>query len=100
MTIIYKNNNDNEIKIFDNNIVNNNKNKCYIIIDNQKTELKEYIPNYNKDKIEIKLYETDTITNKASMFCDCTSLTSLPDISKWNTNNVTAMDWAQSPIPM
>ena len=25
------------------------------------------------------------------MFSECSSLTSLPDISKWNTNNVTNM---------
>ena len=25
------------------------------------------------------------------MFCDCFSLKSLPDISKWNTKNVTSM---------
>ena len=29
----------------------------------------------------------------SSMFCICKSLTSLPDISKWNTNNVTNMSY-------
>ena len=27
------------------------------------------------------------------IFDDCSSLSSLPDISKWNTNNVTDMSW-------
>ena len=27
------------------------------------------------------------------MFYGCSSLSSLPDISKWNTNNVTDMSW-------
>ena len=29
----------------------------------------------------------------SSMFAECSSLSSLPDISKWNTNNVTNMDY-------
>ena len=32
------------------------------------------------------------IINMRSMFYGCSSLISLPDISKWNTNNVTYMD--------
>ena len=28
-----------------------------------------------------------------SLFCDCSSLISLPDISKWDTNNVTDMSF-------
>ena len=28
-----------------------------------------------------------------SMFCDCSSLQSLPDISKWDTKNVTNMSF-------
>ena len=27
----------------------------------------------------------------SSIFCECSKLSSLPDISKWNTNNVTDM---------
>ena len=27
------------------------------------------------------------------MFCDCSSLSSLPDISKWNTSNVINMSY-------
>ena len=27
----------------------------------------------------------------SSMFCGCSNLSNLPDISKWNTNNVTNM---------
>jgi len=92
MTIIYNNNKDNKIKLFDKDFINNNKDKCYIIIDNKKTELKEYIENIKQDKIEIKLYETDTITDMSYMFNKCNSLNSLPDISKWNTKNVTRMD--------
>ena len=92
MTIIYKND-ENKIKLFDKNFINNNKDNCYLIINNEKTELKEYLEiNNNKLKqIEIKLYETKPITNMYSMFNSCSSLRSLPDISKWNTENVTNM---------
>lgn len=36
-----------------------------------------------------KLNITDNITDMSYMFCDCTSLESIPDISKWDTSNVT-----------
>ena len=32
MTIIYNNNKENKIKIFDNDFIKNNKDKCYIVI--------------------------------------------------------------------
>ena len=94
MTIIYKND-ENKIKLFDKNFINNNKDNCYLIINNEKTELKEYLEiNNNKLKqIEIKLYETKPITNMYSMFYSCSSLQSLPDISKWNTEKVTYMSY-------
>ena len=94
MTIIYKND-ENKIKLFDKDFINNNKDNCYLIINNEKTELKEYLEiNNNKLKqIEIKLYETKPITNMRSMFSSCSSLQSLPDISKWNTENVTDMSY-------
>ena len=28
------------------------------------------------------------VNNMSKMFCDCKSLSSLPDISKWNTQNI------------
>ena len=86
MTIIY-NNNYNKIKIFSNVFI-----ICYMILDNKKTELKEYIENIEQDKIEIKLYETGKITNMSYMFSGCNSLKSLPDISNWNTENVIKMN--------
>ena len=63
-SIIY-NNDGNNIKIFGDNFVDNNKDKCYLIINNKKTDLKEYLEINNKElkQIEIKLYETKPITN-------------------------------------
>ena len=93
MTIKYKiKDDDKRIKLFGSDFIKNNKDKCYIIIDNKKTELKEYIENIKQNKIEIKLYETGIITNMSYMFSGCNSLNSLPDISKWDTKNVTTMN--------
>ena len=88
-SIIY-NNDGNNIKIYDNNFIKYNKDKCYIIINNKKTSLKEYLEINNKElkQIKIKLYETKPITNMSHMFYFCISLQSLPDISKWETKNI------------
>ena len=37
--------------------------------------------------------DTKKITDMSFLFSDCTSLTSLPDISKWDTSNVTDMNF-------
>ena len=41
---------------------------------------------------DISKWNTNNVTNMISMFFGCSSLSSLPDISKWNTNNVTNMN--------
>jgi surface protein len=40
---------------------------------------------------DISKWNTNNVTNMSYMFNRCSSLSSLPDISKWNTNNVTNM---------
>ena len=42
---------------------------------------------------DISKWNTNNVTDMSWMFCRCESLISLPDISKWNTNNVTNMDY-------
>ena len=37
--------------------------------------------------------EINKVTNLAGIFNECSSLTELPDISKWNTNNVINMEY-------
>ena len=96
MTIIYNiNKDDNKIQLFSDTFVNNNKDKCYLIIDNEKHELCEYLElnnnQKNNNKLTIKLIETQFITNMSYMFYECKSLNSLPDISNWNTSNVSNM---------
>ena len=99
--IIYDINNEDEedeeeeqiINIFGTEFVKNNKNKCKMIIDNKEYEISEKynIENYNDKILKIKLKVIENVTDMSYMFKRCSSLLSLPDISKWNTNNVTNM---------
>ena len=41
---------------------------------------------------DISKWNTNNVTNMSYLFNGCSSLSSLPDISKWNTNNVTIND--------
>ena len=77
-----------KIKIFGNNFVKNNKNKCKIIIDDKENELIEEYKIKDNNKLEIKLIGINNINDMSNMFYGCSSLSNLPDISKWNTNNV------------
>ena len=63
--------------------MNVHHNKEYDIMEEYKIE------NYPNNKLRIKLKGIDNVTNMSYMFNYCESLSSLPDISKWNTNNVT-----------
>ena len=80
------------IKLFGKYFINNNINKCKIIIENKEQDIIEYLNVNKNDKIlKIKLKEIKTITNMSHMFHGCKELVSLPNISNWNTNNVTNM---------
>ena len=61
-----------------------------MIIDNMEYVIEEeyYVKENNNIKLKIKLKGINHITNMSCMFSGCSSLTSLPDISKWNTENV------------
>ena len=84
---------DNEINIFGEEFVKNNIYNCTMMIDNKEYKLSEKfnIQNYNKDKIIIRLKRINNITNLSYMFNNCTSLSSLPDLSKLNTTKINDM---------
>jgi len=42
---------------------------------------------------DISKWKTNNVTNMSSIFIGCFKLLSLPDISKWNTNNVNDMSY-------
>ena len=91
INIIYKKKDNNIITIFGYKFVERNKNNCKLIIEGKEEDLKEKINLLNKDMIEIKLKGITNVTDMSYMFYECSSLSSLPDISKWNTSNVTDM---------
>ena len=53
----------------------------------------EYGINKNDKFLMVILTGVDKITDASSMFSECKSLQSLPDISKWDTKNVESMDY-------
>ena len=81
-------------KIFGNRFVENNKDKCKIIIDDTKYNLTDYLSDLilknhkikNDNTFEIKLVGINDINDESYMFYYCTSLISITEISKWNTN--------------
>ena len=93
INIIYDINGQNTINIFGSLFVKNNKNICKMIIDNEEYEITEKynVKSNNNNKLKVKLKGIDKITNMSYMFYRCLSLSSLPDISNLNTNNVTNM---------
>ena len=82
-----------EKKIFGENFVKNNKNKCKMIINGKEKELCSYLDNenINNEKLEIKLKGINKIIDSSYMFCGCISLISLPDILNWKVNNINNM---------
>ena len=85
--IIYKPELNSSIRLFGQKFVQNNKNKCHIYINGTKSELIElYNKNENEEYVKVKLIITETLNDISYMFCDCCSLYSLPDISKWDIN--------------
>ena len=95
ITIKYSVTSEGKIKLFGKQFVENNKNNCFLFINNKYNELCEY---YTIDKSEfiyqlsVDLIEVKTITNISYMFSDCNLLNYL-DFSKWNNENVTDMSY-------
>ena len=87
----YFNNNSN-IRIFGDKFVENNKDKCIMIINDKEYKLSEYVNKeiIKNESFEIKLKEIETINDMSYMFYKCYNI---PDISKWNTSNVINMSY-------
>ena len=96
INIIYKiKNNDKKVKIFGQKFIKNNKDNCQIIYEDKQYEINEYfnIPDNIKDELKIKLKGINAIINMSCLFYKCSSLFSIPDISKWDTSNVINMSY-------
>ena len=78
-------------RIFGDKFVENNKDKCIVIINDKEYDL--YTLDYGviaNGSFEIKLKEIEIITDMSYMFYECNNL---PDISKWDTSNFTNMSY-------
>ena len=87
-----------EDKIFEEKLVELNKDICKIIIYNKEYELCSYLKDINielkKDIYEIKLKQISKIVDISYMFCGCLSLSSIIDIDKIKTGNFTSLSCA------
>ena len=96
--IKYKPIKDKKLRLFGDDFINNNINKCKIIYQDEEYNLTKYLEDidqeYNSDEIiTIKLKGYNNVNNMSYMFYDCNNLSSLPDLSKWNTSNVNDMSY-------
>ena len=100
LTILYeiKNEKNSRVRIFNNKFVEKNKSKCSIIINGEKRQMKEYFTVQNKDKItdvlelRLEFNKNEKIENLEFMFCECTSLLSVVNMSKLDTSNCTSFE--------
>ena len=88
----YRINKKGKIRIFGAKFVENNKEKLKMEINREIIELNKYYYSQSiNENIEIILIGMEKVTDMSCMFYKCSSLLSLPDISKWNTSNVNDM---------
>ena len=91
MTIIYKNHEN--IKLFNELFIQNNRNNCFIVVNNKIYKIYEkYNFNIKEKNLKIKLIEENTIENMSFMFYNCLLLLSV-EMSKWNINKVRHLDY-------
>ena len=97
ITIIYKINKNNKIRLFGKKFVENNKENYKIIINNIEQDLCEELYIEEKDRnmktIDIQLKVLKPINNISHIFEDCVTLLSLPNISELDTTNITNMSY-------
>ena len=96
ISIIYdvgKNGGEEEMKIFGEMFVLNNKDICKMIIEDKVYELKEKfnIKNYKKKELKITLKNIKECSEFVKMFEGCKSLDSLPEFYKLNTIDINLM---------
>ena len=84
-----------KIRIFGYQFVLNNIGLCKIMINKNKVDLTTHIDvninQLNNEIFEVRLKGIKKVKDMSYMFHNCISLSSSPDISKWNTEKVTNM---------
>ena len=80
---------DNYINIYNDN--DNIYSNCSEIMKRETRDIDNYNSTFTEIKNNIIIYQYNYYSNMSEMFYNCLSLSSLPNISKWNTNNVEDM---------
>ena len=92
LLITYKNEPvDGKIKLFDKSFVNNNKNICYLILNDKKIELSgniEVPPDSTKENIKIRLIREKTLKDISCMFYECKSLLRIENSDFFDNNEI------------
>ena len=97
VTMVYSiSNHQEELKIFGEEFVKNNVDKCKIRIDGKEEELKSIIvckpfQEKLKDKIKVKLLNINNVIDMSFIFHECKNLIACNDLSKWNTKRIRDM---------
>ena len=94
LIMTYKN--KGEIKLFGEKFVETNKDKCFLLINNNNISDISLYMNFKKIKdkqIKINLIEEKAITSMSFMFHYCPTLTSITDNSKWDAKNIKYLDY-------
>ena len=96
ITLKYKIIDEKKIKLFGTKFIENNKDICYFIINNEEKELEEYYSldeNKKPKELGVKLVKKKgkQFKNMSYIFHECTCLISLDNISKWDISNVDNM---------
>ena len=87
----YKNQNVKEINIFGKVFVENNKDKCCLIINGQEKDLCEKYDRLDKEPLTIILVKKKEIKNMSKMSYKCNFLVSVKVLTQWKFDNVKIM---------
>ena len=89
-------NNKKIIRLFGEQFIKNNINKCSVIINNRLKKLEDcefYELKSAEKELNIILLKEDDIIDMSYIFNDCEELQYILDDSKWSTNNVIDMSY-------
>ena len=93
LTLIYESNEETSIKLFSEEFVSKNKDKCSLVIEGTSIDLtSNYTFNKMGKHVVILLNPKNDIVDMSYMFNQCEWLRSLSENSKWKTDNVTNMN--------
>ena len=89
----YLDQSEQDIRIFGNEFVENNKNNCHLIINGKTVNLCEKYKIKENEKLKIILIKDCPIIDMSKMFYECDFLSCISDNSKWTTDDVINMSY-------